>query len=60
MSDFVGEGMKWNSEQQEYYVEKFYEIGLIGKYEFYGGYFNFGYWKDEIDNYIRVSEVLLF
>lgn len=59
MSDFAGEGTKWNSEQQEYHVEKFYETGLTGKHEFHGGYLNFGYWKDEIDNYIRASEALL-
>ena len=57
MSDFAGEGTKWNSKQQEYYVEKFYETGLTGKHEFHGGYLNFGYWKDEIDNYIMYQSI---
>ena len=57
MSDFAGEGTKWNSKQQEYYVEKFYETGLTGKHEFHRGYHNFGYWKDEIDNYIMYQSI---
>ena len=53
------EGTQWNDSQHEYYVEKFYETGLTGSHEFHGGYLNFGYWKDENNNYIKASEALL-
>mgnify|MGYP002803544033 CR=1 FL=1 len=57
--EFASKGTKWNNNQQEYYVEKFYETGLTGTHEYHGGYLNFGYWKDENDNYIKASEELL-
>jgi ubiquinone/menaquinone biosynthesis C-methylase UbiE len=58
-TDFAGDGTKWNNNQHEYYVEKFYETGLTGTHEYHGGYLNFGYWKDGNDNYIKASEELL-
>lgn len=57
--DFAGEGTKWNNNQHEYYVERFYETGLTGSHEFHGGYLNFGYWADVNDTYIKASEALL-
>lgn len=58
-NEYAGEGTKWNNNQQEFHVEKFYETGLIGTQEYHGGYLNFGYWKDENHDYIKASENLL-
>lgn len=55
----AGEGTKWNNNQHEFYVERFYETGLTGNHEFHGGYLNFGYWADANDTYIKASEALL-
>jgi ubiquinone/menaquinone biosynthesis C-methylase UbiE len=49
---------RWKPGSQEYYVEKFYSLGVTGNHNYNGGYLNFGYWKDTTD-YVTASQNLI-
>jgi len=51
--------MKWNKNQHEAGVERFYGTGAEKFGEYHGGYLNFGLWEKGVDSYIAAAENLI-